>query len=576
MESKADDVVEEVSPISRQVGLREGEVVVDGAAAHEVEELINGVKYAFHSQVVGILDRVPGIANAFDSQGNSSAHWAAKRGDVEILRMLSERGADFNRPTAGDAKMMPLHWAASEGRIGALRFLLQHRADINAQDGNRCTAVIIAAQHDQPTAVAFLLKNGADMGIVDKNGDNALHWAAYKGLVEIAGLVSHCCPQALEQTDVFGQTPLHLAALRCHEEVIEYLVVDCGADMSKQDKNGMTALDLSVKKSPLEVRQLKCEWVLRRLSANSFFDVVSGYARPRFKDLRLLSIIIFGIHEREWGKWPWRIVFVSNVLGSVTAIRMAISESLGDLYMLHLMNTICYTIFWICFALLLQKNSALVREDSDRNSPSSYDSALTEIGNAISEHNTPSLCHSCHILKPLRSKHCKFQRRCTNRFDHFCPFVYNTVSRDNYKYFYVLLLAQFVGSICWDITVIYLAMRVRISWMFTFFVLYHFMWFLMIAGLLQYHTMLTTQALTTNEHVGMAKYSYLRNEMGQFDNPFSKGEVWSNVLDTFFPSAKQYYSRQEVLKEKFSYLNSSGKRGHSSHEDSQRFLSTNV
>lgn len=536
--------------------------------ATEIEEYVNGVRYSIKSQVIGVLDRVPSIVNTLDVQGNTCAHWAAKRGDIEILQLLSERGADFNLPTSGDAKMLPIHWAASDGKLGALRFLLQHRVDINAQDGNLCTAVIIAAQHDQAAAVAYLIKNGADMAVCDKNGDTALHWASYKGLVEVVGLLSYCCPQAIEKEDIFGQTPLHLAALRSHEEVIEYLVTDCGADLSRSDKNGMTALDLSIKKTPIQLPQLKSEWVLRRLAAKSFFDLINSYARHRFKDPRLLSIAIFGIHEREWGRWPWRAVFISNVIGSLVSFQFAISEELDDLYLLHLINTICLSVFWITFALMLQKNSAVVK--ADENAKIAYDAALTEIGNAVHESNLPSLCHTCRIRRPLRSKHCKFQRRCVHKFDHFCPFVYNTVSRDNYKYFFMLLVAQFVGSIFWDITVVYLARRVAISWSLTLFVMYHFMWFLMITGLLQFHCSLTARNLTTNEQIGIAKYGYLKNEWGQYDNPFSQNSVVSNFLDTFFPSPNAYYSRAQVLNEKMKYLNSASIRR--SDDSSQRLL----
>lgn len=443
--------------------------------------------------------------------------------------------------------MMPIHWATSDGKIAAMRFLLQRRVDINAQDGNGCTPVIIAAQHDQAAAVAFLVKNGADMAICDGNGDTALHWAAYKGLVEIVGLLSHACPQALSCDDAFGQTPLHLAALRGHEEVVEYLVTDCGADTSKLDKNGVSALDLSIKKA-----QLKCEWVLRRLSATSIVDILRGYGAHRLRDPRILGMIFFGVSEREWGMWPWRIVFLSNLLGSLVSFELVMSETLSDLSVLHLFNTIFQTVFWICFTMCLQKNTAIVRTEECGNAV--YESALSQIGNAVDEFNLPNVCHSCRVRRPLRSKHCKFQRRCVHKFDHFCPFVYNTVSRDNYKYFFVLLVSHFLGSICWMVTIGYLVRRVVVSWALTFFCVYHFMWFLMILGLLQYHVALAAQNLTTNEHVGLKKYAYLKNETGSLDNPFSKGGMLENLLDILNPSTKAFYFRREVLQEKYSYL----------------------
>lgn len=510
-----------------------------------MEELIAGVRYSIRSQVVGVIERCPAVVNSLDLQGNTSAHWAAKKGDLEILHLLAENGADLTLPTSADAKMMPIHWAASDGKIAAIRLLLQRGVDINAQDGNGCTPVIIAAQHDQATAVAYLVRNGADMALCDANGDTALHWAAYKGLVEVVGLLTHCCPQALSSDDAFGQTPLHLAALRGHEEVVEYLVSDCGADTSRLDKNGVSALDLSLKKG-----QLKCEWVLRRLTAKSFLDILRGYGSQRLRDPRILGMIVFGISEQEWGKWPWRIVFFSNLVGSLVSFDLAMSPALSDLSILHLFNTIFQCGFWLCFAMCLQKNSAIVRREECGNA--AYESALNQIGNFDSvSMDLPSVCHTCHVRRPLRSKHCKFQRRCVHKFDHFCPFVYNTVSRDNYKYFFFLLLCHFCGSVCWMVTIGYLVRRVVISWSLTAFILYHLMWFMMILGLLQYHVALASQNLTTNEHLGMQKYAYLRNELGSLDNPFSKGSVWDNFFDILNPSSKPFYSRREVLADKY-------------------------
>ena len=42
-------------------------------------------------------------------------------------------------------------------------------------------------------------------------GDNALHWAAYKGHVELIGLLSYLLPTLVDIGDTFGQTPLHLS-----------------------------------------------------------------------------------------------------------------------------------------------------------------------------------------------------------------------------------------------------------------------------------------------------------------------------------------------------------------------------
>ncbi len=192
-----------------------------------------------------------------------------------------------------------MHWAASDGKIASLQFFLDHRQDINAQDANGCSPVVIATQYNQVSSVIYLTKNGADLTLKDNNGDTPVHWAAYKGFEELVGLLLHFQPHDLNSEDVFGQvselfdlinssklfgifqTPLHLAALRGNADVVEYLIVDFGADTSKKDKNGLTALELSVKKS-----QIKAEWVLRRLTSRNTFDLVRKLGIQRLKDRR--------------------------------------------------------------------------------------------------------------------------------------------------------------------------------------------------------------------------------------------------------------------------------------------------
>lgn len=77
------------------------------------------------------------------------------------------------------------------------------------------------------------------------------------------------------------QTPLHLAALRGNHDVVEYLLAEFGADPAKKDKNGLTPLELSVKKN-----QLKAEWVLRRYSSASTLGLLSKLGIQRLKDKR--------------------------------------------------------------------------------------------------------------------------------------------------------------------------------------------------------------------------------------------------------------------------------------------------
>ncbi|KAJ5596197.1 hypothetical protein N7450_002655 [Penicillium hetheringtonii] len=50
-------------------------------------------------------------------------------------------------------------------------------------------------------------------------------------------------------------------------------------------------------------------------------------------------------------------------------------------------------------------------------------------------------CNTCNLIKPARSKHCKFCKTCISRQDHHCVWLMNCVGANNYMYFLALLLS---------------------------------------------------------------------------------------------------------------------------------------
>lgn len=66
----------------------------------------------------------------------------------------------------------------------------------------------------------------------------------------------------------------------------------------------------------------------------------------------------------------------------------------------------------------------------------------------------PRFCKSCLVLKPDRSHHCKFCKRCVLKMDHHCPYLNNCVGLHNYKFFmnsliYSVLCGLMVSFTMW-------------------------------------------------------------------------------------------------------------------------------
>jgi hypothetical protein len=128
-----------------------------------------------------------------------------------------------------------------------LHFLLTEKlATVHLRDAQKCTALIVAAQHGNCLCTQLLLKCGADISAVDESGDTALHWAAYKGHDDVCHIiqdVSGTVHSLNERGDSFGQTPLHLAALRGNVRAAMALI-DSGANVSDRDGQGKRPIDL--------------------------------------------------------------------------------------------------------------------------------------------------------------------------------------------------------------------------------------------------------------------------------------------------------------------------------------------
>ncbi|RQR54110.1 ankyrin repeat domain-containing protein [Burkholderia sp. Bp9125] len=134
--------------------------------------------------------------------------------------------------------------AARLGRIDILQALVDAHYPIDAQTSAGYTALILATYRDQPQALDYLLRTGADPCVGDRHGNTALMGALFKGESTIAKrLVDTHCP--IDQTNNAGQTALAFAALFGRLDLLPALVAR-GANPDHVDALGRTALQNAI------------------------------------------------------------------------------------------------------------------------------------------------------------------------------------------------------------------------------------------------------------------------------------------------------------------------------------------
>ena len=164
----------------------------------------------------------------------------------DVVQLLASNPASVN---TGNKDTTPLALAISMGDPDGVRVLLEKEADANAHTPRGSTLLQVAIRERVPTdrsraadqaIMRLLLDGGADVQARGKDGNTALHTAAWSNRADLAALLLER-GAAVDARNDSGMTPLHYAAPAGHAEVVE-LLLKKGADVNATKNDRRTAL----------------------------------------------------------------------------------------------------------------------------------------------------------------------------------------------------------------------------------------------------------------------------------------------------------------------------------------------
>ena len=115
------------------------------------------------------------------------------------------------------------------------------------------TPLMIAAKYGKLAAVQFLYYSGADVDQKNRLDRTPLHLAALNGHLEIVKFLVKDCEADVNKTNKWDKTPLHYAAEEGRIDVVQFLVQDCGVDVNQKNRYEETPLHLATQRRHKEI-----------------------------------------------------------------------------------------------------------------------------------------------------------------------------------------------------------------------------------------------------------------------------------------------------------------------------------
>ena len=348
-------------------------------------------------------DGLKDFINEKNKMGTTAIHFAAFKGDIKMIKLLIENGADIYATT--NRQLNIFHYSAQGNKPTSLMYFYLNYFYLTSEKDEKIIELIKAK---------------------DSGGSTPLHWAAYSNAEDILLYLINLKifsnenerDAFINQQDNQGFTALHLSVSSKSIRIVMKLLQN-GVNPLIQDKKGNTPLTLAKNKNLRDIV------VIIKNSLGCELCNMKAPVKQTKKSIKNI-ILVFAIQ------------ILTTFIIFISILSIAFNTSLNDRNSFYDVFFIIYLatliIFFILYLGLLIINPGRI-EPKDEN----YLNRLINKGEDLNQY-----CYECYVKKSKERKHCIICHNCYDKFDHHCYWINKCVAKNNYCIFLCFLVETFL------------------------------------------------------------------------------------------------------------------------------------
>jgi ankyrin repeat protein len=229
-----------------------------------------------HIQIIKyLLEKYENIdINKLGACGNSSLHFASGS-NYEITEILLEYGANVN--IMDNNCLTPLYFALNGRNLEIIKLLIKNGADINISDKDNISPLHISIRINRKDITEILINNGANINAIDRDHKTPLYYACNKdniyyyalnmkynlGKYEIK-IVEYLLQNGADPSipDKNGNTVLHITSVKNDHECTK-LLLQYGVDTTVINNEGIKAIDVTEDNEIIDIIQYHTPIILK-------------------------------------------------------------------------------------------------------------------------------------------------------------------------------------------------------------------------------------------------------------------------------------------------------------------------